>query len=443
MDSMTLVHLGIDSTDSLTEGMCTTYLGAVLAGRALHAGAVFVDYPNLIRLNPNIPYKTRGNGAVVLRLEVPDSQVQTIVEYAEETVEKLAVFSDPQANPGIAVLTGKVPDLLHHFYERALHRLLTVEEAYTTAEKVGAVLKGYKNKRGVIGALAGVGEPLLYDHTYELLVYRKRENWGRERHVNGESIKKMDKTIEDAFFNYDYEENTVCIAPHTVCPVLAGIRGESAESVLKGFSMADLGEETEEYVIYRTNQHTSFHFEKVTAVGEIEDYSSVIVEGTVSGNPVIIRGGHVFFELENRGVIRCAAFEPTKRFRDIVRRLRVGDTVRAYGGCNRGGENRVKTINLERLDVLTVTHHVYSNPVCPMCGKSMSSEGKGKGFQCKRCKTRKQEKELTEIGREISPGSYEPPPSAWRHLYKMLGRTRTNQGSSPFIENWIKIKDSQ
>jgi tRNA(Ile2)-agmatinylcytidine synthase len=440
---MTLVHLGIDSTDSLTKGMCTSYLGAVLAGRVLHTGATLVDYPHLIRLNPNIPYKTRGNGAVVLRMEVSEDRVQDILGCAERTVEELAVFSDPQANPGIALLTGEVPDVLHRFYERALHRLLTVEEAYETAEKVGAFLKGYKNRRGVIGALAGIGEQLLHDHTYELLVYRKKENWGKERHISNESVIEMDKTVEDIFFNYDYEEDTVCIAPHTVCPVLAGIRGESAEGVLKGFSMVDLGEEAEEYVIYRTNQHTSFHLEKVATVGEIEDYSSVIVEGSVSGNPAIIRGGHVFFELENRGVIRCAAFEPTKSFRDIVRKLQVGDTVRVYGGCNRGGENKVKTINLERMDILTVKDHVYSNPVCPACGKSMSSEGKGKGFQCKRCKTRKLEKELTEIDREISPGSYEPPPSAWRHLYKMLERNRANQGRPALIENWIEIRNSQ
>ncbi|MBU7014953.1 MAG: DUF1743 domain-containing protein [Theionarchaea archaeon] len=440
MDSMTLVHLGIDSTDSLTKGMCTSYLGTVLAKRVLRAGAVLADYPNLIRLNPNIPYKTRGNGAVVLRLEVPDSQVRDMVEYAQETVEELAVFSDPQTNPGIAVLKGRVPDVLHHFYERALHRLLTVREAYSTAEKAGAFLKGYKNRRGVVGALAGVGEPLLHDHTFELLVYRKEENWGKDRHINEESVIRMDKTVDDVFFNYDNEEKTVCIAPHTVCPVLAGIRGESAESVLRGLSMIDLGEEFTDSVIFRTNQHTNVHFERVRTVAEIRDYSSVIVEGTVSGYPMIIRGGHVFFELENNGVIRCAAFEPTKSFREVVRRLQAGDTIRAYGGCNRGGKNRVKTINLERLDIIAVRNHVYSNPICSSCGKSMSSEGKGKGFQCKRCKVRKVEKELVRIEREISPGSYEPPPSAWRHLYKMLGRKRTNKGKPDVIESWIQVR---
>ncbi|MBU7030440.1 MAG: tRNA(Ile2) 2-agmatinylcytidine synthetase, partial [Theionarchaea archaeon] len=86
------VHLGVDSTDSLTKGMCTTYLGMILVRRLLELDVHFVDYPNLIRLNPNIPYKTRGNGAVALRIDVLERKIEKVFTTARETVEEMAVF---------------------------------------------------------------------------------------------------------------------------------------------------------------------------------------------------------------------------------------------------------------------------------------------------------------------------------------------------------------
>lgn len=434
-----LLHVGVDSTDSLTQGMCTTYVGTVIVEKLLEKGITFTDYPNLIRLNPNIPYKTRGNGAVVIRVEAAEERAEEIFTVAKETVEELAVFSDPQTNPGIAVYAGEVPENLHEFYYRALHYVLTIEDAFKTAQRVGARLYGYKNKRGVIGALAGIGETLEQDHTYELLAYRKEEMWGKKRSINAETVIEMDRKIKDVFFNYDYQEKTICIAPHTVCPVLAGIRGESAESVKKAFPMVDLGEPVSKYVIFRTNQHTNFHFEKVASVSEVRDYSSVILEGEVVKIPYTIRGGHLFFELENQGQIICCAFEPTKGFRDTVRALIKGDRIRVYGGVKPGGPEEMRALNLERLDIIELKAEAYINPKCPSCGRSMTSKGKNKGFQCKKCKIKKKEKELVSVKRSLQPGTYEPPPSAWRHLYKMTARERTNCGNEiNLIEGWIR-----
>ena len=56
------MYIGLDDTDS-REGMCTTYLCTLIL-RELRGMALRVGLPRLIRLNPNIPYKTRGNGAL-------------------------------------------------------------------------------------------------------------------------------------------------------------------------------------------------------------------------------------------------------------------------------------------------------------------------------------------------------------------------------------------
>src|SRR5512136_3057513 len=57
------VYLGVDDTDSL-RGMCTTFLATELV-RALRDWDL-IGYPRLVRLNPNIPWKTRGNGAIAM-----------------------------------------------------------------------------------------------------------------------------------------------------------------------------------------------------------------------------------------------------------------------------------------------------------------------------------------------------------------------------------------
>ncbi|MDH5495599.1 MAG: DNA-binding protein, partial [Candidatus Bathyarchaeota archaeon] len=63
---MVVLHIGFDDTDS-PRGGCTTYIAALLVEKLQKLGATFNDYPNLIRLNPNVPWKTRGNGALCLR----------------------------------------------------------------------------------------------------------------------------------------------------------------------------------------------------------------------------------------------------------------------------------------------------------------------------------------------------------------------------------------
>src|SRR2546427_672498 len=61
-----VLWIGVDDTDSL-RGMCTTFLAAELV-RDLTRDFDLIGYPRLVRLNPNIPWKTRGNAAVWLRI---------------------------------------------------------------------------------------------------------------------------------------------------------------------------------------------------------------------------------------------------------------------------------------------------------------------------------------------------------------------------------------
>src|ERR671928_1105975 len=80
-----ILHIGFDDTDS-TLSRCTTQLAFKITDYLLKEDAKFIDYPLLIRLNPNIPWKTRGNGAVCLRLKVQDAD--RVVDYIRQAVEE-------------------------------------------------------------------------------------------------------------------------------------------------------------------------------------------------------------------------------------------------------------------------------------------------------------------------------------------------------------------
>ena len=90
--------IGIDDTDS-PAGMCTTYLGAVLARRLIH-DHMRVREARLVRLNPNVTFKTRGNAAIALDVEGDPEQWFAI---ACAIVEELADFSCEKTNPGVVV----------------------------------------------------------------------------------------------------------------------------------------------------------------------------------------------------------------------------------------------------------------------------------------------------------------------------------------------------
>ncbi|HLC45857.1 MAG TPA: tRNA(Ile2) 2-agmatinylcytidine synthetase, partial [archaeon] len=113
-------HIGIDDTDSASKGMCTTYLGAKVLRFLLGKKAMLLDYPLLVRLNPNIPFRTRGNGAVCLRFEATPKVFAEVKDFALGLVARDSVLDDEKTNPGVVFLQGSVPRELKAFYSRAL-----------------------------------------------------------------------------------------------------------------------------------------------------------------------------------------------------------------------------------------------------------------------------------------------------------------------------------
>jgi tRNA(Ile2)-agmatinylcytidine synthase len=417
-----LLYVGIDDTDS-SSGMCTTYITCVIISKLKDCGFNITGYPLLIRLNPFARFKTRGNGATSFKLELKSlKEVDEVKKIVLENVQELSVLEDDRTNPGVVFYPGEMTLELQKFAFEAIRNIVSIEHAENLLNKISADFYKFKNGRGIIGALAAIACPL-DDKTYELLSYRIPENYGTPRRINHESVLEMDKhTYPETFDNLDM--GYIAIEPHTPCPVLYGIRSENPEILEKAKSFVKVSEPVERSCVFLTNQHTDMHLQKVGRIEDMEKFKCYIVEGRVRDKPRVIEGGHLIFTLEDKsGEIECAAYEPTKQFRDFVRELEPGDMLRVYGGIGEGINNK-GTMNIEKFELLKLANLVQlRNPTC-QCGKRMKSAGTGKGYKCPNCgaKIRDEKKESIELSRNIKEGFYETPPSARRHLCKPIVR---------------------
>ena len=431
---MTLLHIGIDDTDS-PRGGCTTYIAALLAEN-LSPHARFVDNPSLVRLNPNIEWKTRGNGAVCLRVEADDEDVPEIWEIVLRSVEENADIGYARTDPAVVVLRGEVPNEVLMFGQRCLREVATKSEALKILRRCRGEAVTYGTGRGLIGALAATGNLLTGDHTYEFIAYRASANRGTVRNVDRDSVLRMDAATRGrTFSNVDDETKRVLITPRGRDPVLVGIRGESQEAVAEAFLHLSFGEEVERWCIFRTNQGTEAHHPPIDKVSSAKPHCPAALQGLVSKAPTTIPGGHVIIELDDgSGTVAVAAYEPSGSLRTIARELRVGDLVRVYGGVRPSHGPHPVTVNLEKLEVMELAPQViYRNPPCPSCGRHMESMGVSQGYRCRRCGVKDIFGELvaTTISRTVEPGLYLPPQRSQRHLSKPMSRYGLER---PFIQ---------
>jgi tRNA(Ile2)-agmatinylcytidine synthase len=439
------MHIGFDDTDS-TRGGCTTYVAALLVEELEKLDVKFLDYPNLVRLNPNVPWKTRGNGALCLRIEHDEGLEDQIKETAVSLLEEHADLNFKGTDPGIVFLTkAVVPEEVTAFAKSAITGIVTLKEATALIEKFEGEALGFNTCRGIIGALAAIGETLKDDHTYELIAYRTAENCGSKRKVDEASIFEMDKLTQPyTFNNVDVEKGRVIITPRGPDPILFGIRGETPGIVKKAFALVKPLEQVERWVVFRTNQGTDAHLKEVHALNQMKPYNSVIVKGVVSQNPRVIPLRHVIFSIKDEsGELDCAAYEPTGSLRKVAAKLTVGDSVEVYGAVRKPLQGKPLTVNLEKIRVVALVPQVrYQNPLCPQCGKRLKSMGKNQGFRCEKCGSKFSsglEKTAVAVDRGLNTGLYVTATRSQRHLTKPLRRYGLEKccwEAENLIEDW-------
>jgi tRNA(Ile2)-agmatinylcytidine synthase len=420
---MQALHIAFDDTDSRA-GRCTTHLAFKVAERLKKMGAELVDYPLLIRLNPNIPWKTRGNGAVCLRLKVQDAG--RVVDYVRQAVEEGSAIGSG-ANPGVAFLENdRVPATLQEFSAKAMCDVMSRQMAEKTAKLAGVKYFTFGNGQGLVGSLGAMGCLLDGDHTFELIAYRKLENCGTPRVVDEQQIIKFSAdTFPNTFNNYDQSHKRVLIAPHGPDPVFFGVRGESPDIVASALPRIKPEEELDGWTIFRSNQGTNMHLQNEIKISEVKAYTAGYVRCRVRSKPHAMEGGHVIFTVEQAGAeMPAAVYEPTG-LANVAAKLEPGDSIEIGCGVRKGTSKHPKILNIEYLSVLElVPTYDALNPTCKVCGKRMKSEGRDKGYQCDRCKHRDPgaSKIMIKQERGIKAGLYVPTPKAHRHLTKPMQR---------------------
>jgi tRNA(Ile2)-agmatinylcytidine synthase len=426
-------QIGFDDTDS-SDGMCTTFLCYTAVKTLLRKNlrkTELLDYPHLIRLNPNIPWKTRGNAALSIQVKSTIGRDE-IFRFFKNLVTKYA--TSPRANSGLVVYEGiSIPAELEEFSKRSLYSVMSLREARSLANKFGIATFELRSGQGLVGALSSIGNQLRNDHTFELIGYRK--DLVKKREIDRERIIRMSKLrYPGSFNNYDESYGRVMILPHGPDPVLCGIRGETPEDVLNAFRDLLPIKNLQGYMIFRSNQATGEHLQNTLNLSNPVPYSSGTVIGTVLTKPTIEMGGHVFFKIyRDDSEISCACYEPTADFRKAASELFPGDLVEVSGGIRKPTSLHSRILNLEQLRPLKLSSVVsFTNPKCPKCCISLKSKGKNQGFACKRCDYSTPELKKTRITkkRQISLKLYVPPIKAHRHLTKPIHRF--SLGRKPF-----------
>lgn len=432
------MYVAFDDTDSV-ESMCTTYLATeVIDAMRDHD---LIGLPRLVRLNPAVPWKTRGNAALTMRFGhgkgpcrmvgmirdgpifcypecVRPADPGLIMDRCSRLLQKWSRVEE-DASPGLVVSPKKPKAKL---YWEAVRGIVQKSEVVEELDRIGATRFEMEGGRGIIGASAAMSwRPK--DYTYEVIAYRERSRWGMQREVSDGSVREMNARFPSTFNNFDDQAGRRAISPHTPCPVLFGIRGDVLEDLPSAMDSIE-SERVDRWVLFLSNQGTDDHVMETWK--ELLPARTYAIRGRITSAPRTIAGGHSLITMRpdrSKQELDLAAYEPSKSFREVVRKLRPGDYVKAVG------ELRAvpRTLNLEKIEILELSDHriKIANPLCPKCNKSMQSMGRNGGYRCKLCGGKQPESAAkTEIEhRDLATGWYEPPVNARRHLAKPLKRT--------------------
>ena len=425
-----ILNIGFDDTDS-PKGMCTTYLAYKLVDSLKKDKVRFLDYPKLIRFNPNIPWKTRGNGAVALKIQTDSPR-----KIKKKVIRFVTKFSDLQngANPGIVFFEeDTIPKEFTKFSNSALWTLISRKDAkkFVSENKLESFHLG--NGQGLVGAIGAIGYGF-NDHTFELLCYRKKSHFGKKRKIISSSVKQMqEKTYPRTYNSYDDKKNRVLFAPHGPDPVFFGIRGEDPKSVLFASKLVKAQERPVGHLIFKSNQGTDDHLQNELDVFALQPYLSGTITGVISRQPQMEKGKHVTFSIIKDGIeVNCAVYRPTGITKGAMSLIK-GDKIRVGGGIRKSSAKHGRTLNVEFFKVLKLQKKaVLVNPLCTKCNKRMKSKGRNQGFECIRCRQKAQNKTVLEAPRQIKTKLYIPHPSAHRHLTRPQQRIGITNGQTNF-----------
>lgn len=413
------LHIGIDDVDT-PKGGCTTHFAYTFLRKLFDdvPGLELLDYPNLVRLNPAIPFKTRGNGGVALRLAVPRESVQRVIDVLHYSLDEYVGGLGGGNDSGAVVVEAPSHRLLEKLYWKALTDYVHRDYLTESLKRLGDSLLYLRGGRGLVGASAAVGWVAPSDCTYELILYRKD---GEERCVDRDSFLTAARALSHALFS-NFVNDKLLITPHGPDPVLAGVRGEDPQVLLQLTDPGLYCGRVMGWMVYRTNQGTNQHH--VMRARVLRPYQTGCFSGVVVSRPEVMKGGDVLIRVARDGMVTHAVFFRETGLSKVAASLLPGDSVRVCG-TTKYWEGVGAVIHAETLSVWPRPEVIVRNPRCPRCGARMKSAGRGKGWKCPRCGYRS-----TDLKREIIikrryggiAGLHVPRDEAIKHLNKPASR---------------------
>ncbi|HKV90717.1 MAG TPA: DUF1743 domain-containing protein, partial [Thermoplasmata archaeon] len=360
------MRLGVDDTDS-PQGGCTTHVLTGLVALARGHGLDVLGEPKLVRLNPNVPWKTRGNAALSVTLghgggpareigEVDGAPVLSYRRGRPESPEERRRYSKdawrfvrenarPElgTDPALVVVDRTLPESL---YTAAVSRVVDPLDVEDRLRRENAWYRLSGSRRGIVGAAAAAAWPGRR-RTWEVISYRNPGARG-SREVDAASVLTAARRERSLFLCHDPRTRRLLVVPHTPCPILFGLRSKTAEGALRARPWVR-SEPVDRWLLFRTNQGTGDHLRAEPAV-PLGPFTPARLNGQVVGSPTIYRGGHVRFQISVHGVrVDCHAFEPTKVLPSVARGLCEGDEVEVWGGTRDDPTLRAEGIVVRRL----------------------------------------------------------------------------------------------
>ena len=406
--------IGLDDTDSL-EGGCTTWdmhiLLSAIESCVMNVGWRVRGAPQLVRLWPHAPRRTRGNAALAAYIEVEYDSLDEFNELLENWFENRFghLRGQSQRNDGqdsAPVLIHSINALPEDWYWSAVHGLVDVEERLNELEAIeGTSIWSMTRTDGVVGASSAIAWPACVDWTWEAIAWRREQAIGTQRVVSEEVVEQMAALFSDTILNRDPNAGRSLITPRTPCPVLYGIRSESQEQAADAHAWLQNQSLVERAVacrVHLTNQATGDHLRGVD--------SGVLIEQVRSG-----RRGHASARVRTTtGSDVLVAFAEGGPVNRLFRSAEVGDRLNWAGLPSPDG-----SVHLEQLQLDEVAPRELSRPLC-VCGGRLRRKGRGQPLSCRLCNSIDGSHWVGNIG-EVSDW-VEPPPSHRRHLARPLAR---------------------
>lgn len=365
------VVIGLDDTDNPSAGCTTDCFDNLLMHLSESIPGLRVVSRRLVRLWPFAPRRTRGNGALSAIIEFDSNSRNALQRECETWFEGLFPhFTSPQGpespSPVLIICDSDAP---HHWYKDAVRGFVELGPRLAEIEEMGLTIISGERRWGAIGASAAVAWYPENDSTWELIAWRNQEMIGSDRKITPQAVSDMEQHHPRTFVNRDPTKGKGLIAPRTPCPVLYGIRGDSANSVEDAHSWLQSRNDVEashRYAIHVTNQLS-------------DDHVSGTNSGTVISIPQYTKGAHSNLMVSVGGyAVKLVAFSEGGPVNRLLRTLQPGDRISWVGLTAPDG-----AFHLERLSVLDAVPRVTSRPRC--CSKTMRSSGLGMPIRCLSC----------------------------------------------------------